>query len=183
MTRAALKPRTEADLEADRAAIERADRLDTQRSIQERRALATGQDIEPEQRTRTKYKPHQRRQKLDGLDSLKAKLTPAQTNAGRRFEAYWRAAHRSDVQSCLKVMEAKHHSLSYTPTEALAYARKKLSEADEAISYHKGMWQALSAVCGEGKRLDEVTPVRRDQDRMSTRLDCALTVLAKLWGV
>lgn len=127
-------------------------------------------------------KPAQRVLKADGLDLMKPKLSDKQFSAGRRFEAFYRATHRSDTKSCLNVMEGGT-GVRYDHSAALAYARYKLTKAAKHIGHHAGMWQALEKVCGEGKRPSEINPNRRAYERIETNLDCALSILVKHWGL
>lgn len=186
MRSSAAYKRTEAELEAEKAATERAERVDVARSIEERRALESGADIEPAKQGRHRSTPARRTEKPDGLATLFAakKLTPEQLAAGRRFAGFWRVVNRSDLQSGLASMEIRAPAGGgYSLSEAQGFARAKLSEAKRELGHHPGMWQALEKVCGEGLSPIEVTPVRRHWERLQTRLDCALTILAKLWKI
>lgn len=129
-----------------------------------------------------KAKPARRVLPLDGLDFLKPKLTPKQFDAGRRFEAFWRATHRSDTKSCLNIMDGGR-GLGYSHAEALIYGRGRIADAFTLVGGHNGMWTALVQVCGEGKRPTQVTPIRREYERLETQLGCALAILAARWGL
>ncbi len=177
---------THAEKVAHRVAVERDEKLDVARSIAERRDLDTGGDIEGGETTRGRLNPIRRVTQIDGLAHLFSveKIDKSQLAAGRRFEKHYRDL-QTGQSSCLAGLEVKGGGFSYSEGEVKTYSRLKLCEAfDRALSQHSGMWYALEQVCGEGKRPAEVYPNnRRAYEKLESQLDCALTILAKHWGV
>lgn len=172
---------TEGQQRVHAADVKRAEALDVARSIAERADLPTGADIEVAHQTPGRLKPAQRTQPMDGLDFLKAKLTKDQYDTGRRFERFWLALH-GDLQSGLNAMEVRGSNPGYSLSQTKAFARMRLAKAFNDIGEHAGMWQALTQVCGQGKKPSEITTVRRDYERIEANLDCALAILVKGWG-
>lgn len=169
-------------IESERQTKAKEDALYVVRSIEERRALPTGSDIEPEIRTRAKLKPPQR---LDGLDFLAKQkvVSPEKYQAGRRWSALFGLLETGDLQSAMNCQEVKTQVRDLDPVERRIYARLKLDIAKNALGHHVGMINALNCVCGQGARPSELPGDRRSQEKAVSFLDCALTILAKHWVV
>ena len=182
--RAMEQEETRRNLEAEKNAREDAEERAVRTGMAETISLdrARGAKIITPKSGRGEGDKPAKRVQSDGLDHLKHKLTGDQLNTGRKFEAFWRATHRSDTKSCLNIMEGgKGHA--YNASEAYSYAQFKLGRAQDILGGHNGMWTALVQICGEGKRPAEVNSDRRQYEKLEAQLDCALSLLVRHWGV
>lgn len=197
-TSALLKPRTEADLDAERAAQERADRLDVQRSIQERVDLATGEDIEQHAPDRSgRQKPAYRRTGLAWLasrpvDLLDENNKPIMRNGkkltqpfldrheeeqGKRYAELFHMARTGVVRSCLNFVEVRG-GLNHTPNEIRAWALFQLHKIRyEVFRGHAELIRVCDNICGEDRRPSEFCRDRRDLENLPNTLKIALGLL------
>jgi hypothetical protein len=123
--------------------------------------------------------------RLDGLAWLasRGRLSPRQAQAGTRYGRLVQIIEGGDVSSCLAMFEVRGTAPHLSPTDAKAWARRKLREAREAVGEHPGLIFALDQICGLGMRPREVTTDQRASERLEDRLGVGLDLLVKAWGL
>lgn len=178
---------SQGEIDAAHNARSVAEKLAIAHGIDERMGLDTGADIAPAVQSRGRFKPAQR---PDGLLFLLSQRGPwlslKQYDAGRKFARYYAAREGKPLGSCLAMLERVDRSDPVNvvdPLDAAIYAKHKLDEVARELNHHEGMWAALESVCGRGLKPHEATTSRRARERLESQLDCALSVLVKLWGM
>jgi hypothetical protein len=138
--------------------------------------------VRPDVRRGERAKPFVR---LDGLTWLasRGRLSPRQVQAGTRYGRLAQIIEGGDISSCLAMFEVRGTGPRLSPTDAKAWARKKLAEAREAVGEHPGLVFALDQICGLGKRPREVTTDQRASERLEDRLGLGLDLLVRAWGL
>jgi hypothetical protein len=123
--------------------------------------------------------------RLDGLDFLAKQkvLTPEQYRAGRKWAALFGLLETGELQSIMAAQEVRAQVRDLDPMQRRLFARLKLDEAKRCLNGHDGMIGALDCICGKGERPAELSKDRRLNERSVSFLHCALTILAKHWGV
>lgn len=177
---------TAAELDTHRAEQNRAAQLDVARSLDERKALPSGADIEHAASKRGEgLKPARR---VTGLDYLLAKrlIDARQREAGEKYGARVQAGSPG-VGSCLDIRESvgMPSTAPYTLAEVVSYAKAKLRD-DRAggLRNNPRLVAICDAVCGLGQRPSDLAFGDRSMgDRYLAWLQVALDLLADHYGL